>query len=153
MRKAMLLLAVFGLVGAAWAQSPFDGTWKLNVAKSKFNPPSSALKSDMVKIVTQDNGLKFTFERVDAEGTASHIEESPKFDGKDYPAKGDATTDTVSLKRIDANTFEHVSKKGGKEVQRVRVVVSQNGKTSTVTAKMKDAKGQETTSVLMYEKQ
>jgi hypothetical protein len=36
MRKAMLLLAVFGLAGSLWAADPIIGTWKLNIAKSKF---------------------------------------------------------------------------------------------------------------------
>ena len=36
MRKAMLLLAVFGLVGSLWAADPIIGTRRLNLAKSKF---------------------------------------------------------------------------------------------------------------------
>ncbi len=35
MRKAILLLAVFGLAGSLWAADPIIGTWKLNIAKSK----------------------------------------------------------------------------------------------------------------------
>jgi len=37
MKKVMLLVAVFGLVGSLWAADPLIGTWKLNVAKSKFS--------------------------------------------------------------------------------------------------------------------
>ena len=109
MRKGMLLLAVFGMVGLLWAADPFVGTWKLNVAKSKFDPPSSALKSDLVKIAAQVNGLKYTFDRVDLEGKAIHIEYAAKFDGKDYPVTitGDKSVSTTSLRRIDANTIEY----------------------------------------------
>jgi len=39
MRKALLLLAVFGLAGALWAQSPFDGTWKTDLNKSQIPAP------------------------------------------------------------------------------------------------------------------
>ena len=151
MRKAMLLLAVFGLVGSLWAADPFVGTWKLNVAKSKYNPPSSAFKSMIVKIEAQDNGLKFTFDSVDAEGKVSRGEYAAKFDGKDYPVKGDPTTDMVSLKRIGDSGFEIVNKKGGKDTGRTRVVFAKDGKSSTVTTK--DAKGQESTSVSIFEKQ
>jgi hypothetical protein len=43
MRKAMLLLAVLGLVGTLWAAEPLGvGTWKLNLVKSKL--PASAAK-------------------------------------------------------------------------------------------------------------
>jgi hypothetical protein len=148
-----LVFFTLALATVAMAVDPFVGTWKLNLAKSKFNPPSSALKSDMVKIEAQDNGLKFTFDRVDVEGKAIHIEEAPKFDGKDYPVKGVTTVDTVSLRRIDANTFEHVEKKDGKEGARVLVVVSKNGRTSTVTSKEKNEKGQDVTSIVFYDKQ
>jgi hypothetical protein len=41
MRKIMLFLAVFGLVGSLWAADPTMGTWKLNLAKSKI-PASDA---------------------------------------------------------------------------------------------------------------
>ncbi len=135
------------------ADNPFVGTWKLNVAKSKFNPPSSAYKSMVVKIEAQANGLKFAFNPVDAEGKVSHVEDAPKFDGKDYPVTGDPNTDTVSMKRIGDNGFEVVYKKGGKETNRTSVIISKDGKSSTATAKVKDAKGQELTSTSIYEKQ
>jgi hypothetical protein len=159
MRKHLLVVAVtiifmLALATVALAADPFVGTWKMNVAKSKFIPPSSAFKSDIVKIEAQDNGLKFTFDRVDAEGKTLHIEQAPKSDGKDYPVKGDPTTDMVTLKRIDANSFEQMSKKAGKEPISVRVVLAKDGKSSTVTAKTKDTKGQEiVVSISIYEKQ
>ena len=149
---AMVFVLALATVAMA-ADDPFVGTWKLNLAKSKFNPPSSALKSDMVKIEAQDNGLKFTFDRVDVEGKDIHIEQAPKFDGKDYPVKGAATGSTVSLRRIDANTFEQVEKKDGKEGARVLVVVSKNGRTSTATSKEKNEKGRDITSIILYDKQ
>jgi|WetSurSiteA1Bulk_404760.scaffolds.fasta_scaffold14695_5 hypothetical protein len=155
MRKAMLLLAVFGLVGMLWAADPFVGTWKLNVAKSRFDPPSSALKSDLVKIAAQINGLKYTFDRVDLEGKAIHIEYAAKFDGKDYPVTitGDRSVNTTSLRRIDANTIKSVNKINGKETERNRVVIAKDGKSSTVTTKVKNEKGQEFTTITIYEKQ
>jgi hypothetical protein len=155
MRKGMLLLAVFGMVGLLWAADPFVGTWKLNVAKSKFDPPSSALKSDLVKIAAQVNGLKYTFDRVDLEGKAIHIEYAAKFDGKDYPVTitGDKSVSTTSLRRIDANTIESVNKINGKETERNRVVIVKDGKSSTVTTKVKNEKGQEFTTITIYEKQ
>jgi hypothetical protein len=148
----VLALVTLAVIAVA-AENPFVGTWKLNVAKSKFNPPSSAYKSIVVKIEAQDNGLNFTFDTVDADGKITQVEDAPKFDGKDYAVKGDPTTDTVSLKRIGPNGFETVSKKGGKETNRTSVIISEDGKSSTVTAKSKDAKGQELTSTSIYEKQ
>jgi hypothetical protein len=62
MRKAMLLLAVFALVGTLWAADPIIGTWKLNIAKSKFSPilqammkqPSPIEKTEVYREVNTD---------------------------------------------------------------------------------------------------
>jgi hypothetical protein len=135
------------------ASNPFVGTWNLNVDKSTFNPPSSALKSHVVLIEAQENGLKFTLDQVDAEGKATHVEEAPKFDGNAYPIIGSETEDSVTIKRVDNNSFELVSMKDAKEVSRVQVVISEEGKLSTATIKSKDENGQEITSTLIYDKQ
>jgi hypothetical protein len=54
---------------------------------------------------------------------------SAKFDGKDYPFKGDPGVTSVSLKKIDANTIEETTKRNGKVVAVNRVTVAPDGKT------------------------
>jgi len=44
MRKATLLLAILGLAGSLWAAAPQLGTWRLNIAQSKFSPSYPAPK-------------------------------------------------------------------------------------------------------------
>jgi len=51
-----------------------------------------------------------------------------KFDGKDYPFKGDPGTTSVSLKKIDANTIEETDKRNGKAISVTRLTVSADGK-------------------------
>jgi hypothetical protein len=133
--------------------NPFVGTWVMNVDKSEFYPPESALKSDVVVIEAQENGLKFTFDRIDAEGNAVHMEEAPKFDGNKYPVIGEGITEMVTLKRLGDNSFEEGVFQDGVEIQTVQVVFSDDGKSSTVTAKTKDENGQELTSITYYDKQ
>ncbi len=133
--------------------NPFAGTWVLNADKSTFNPPESALKSDVVVIEAQENGLKFTFDRVDAEGNAFHMEAAPKFDGQTYPVTGDPTSDMGSLTRLDTNSFEWASFKGEEELGKTQVVISDDGKTSTATSTTKDVNGEEVTTIAIYEKQ
>jgi hypothetical protein len=152
MRKAMLLVAVFGLANLAWAADPFAGTWKLNLAKSKL-PPGQAPKSQIVRNESMDNGLKNIVDTVDANGKTTHAVCIFKFDGEDYPVTGDPNMDMCAFRRIDANTAEYVCKKVGKEVLSGRVVVSKDGKTTTETAKGKDAKGQEVTLIFVNDKQ
>ena len=55
-----------------------------------------------------------------------------KFDGKDYPFKGDPGTTSVSLKKIDANTIEETDKHDGKVVSVSRMTVAADGKTMKV---------------------
>ena len=106
----------------------FLGTWKLNVAKSKYSPGPSP-KGQTTKIEAwEGEGQKVTGDGVDAQGNPTRIEFSVKFDGKDYPMKGNPIADTVSLKRIDHNTTEGVTKKGGNVVLNSRAVISRDGK-------------------------
>jgi hypothetical protein len=139
---------MLALVTIAVAADPLVGTWKLNLEKSKFNPPSSAPKSEILKIIAQDGGLKWTSDTVDAAGKATKGEWSGKYDGKDYALTENADVDTIAAKKINANTFESVSKKGGKVVGTGRGAVSKDGKTLTLASKTTNAQGQETTNVL-----
>ncbi len=152
MRKAMLLLAVVGLVGLAWAADPFVGTWKMDVAKSKFNPGPAA-KSITCKIVPEGEGFKWITDWIAGDGKAYRLEWSGKFDGKDYPATGDPNADTYALKKIDSNTIVEVDKKVGKAVGNWRMVISKDGRTSSWTGKFKDEKGQEINVTLVFDMQ
>jgi hypothetical protein len=143
---------VLALAVIAVAADPHDGTWKVNVTKSKFSP-GSAPKSLATKRETIGNSVKTAFDGVDADGKPIHYEYTATFDGKDCPITGSPNFDAISLKKIDANTFEWVTKKDGKEVAHGRTVYSKDGKTRTQIENSKDAKVQEVTSTVVYEKQ
>jgi hypothetical protein len=154
MRLYITILAVAVLVMTVMASAADTevGTWKLNPAKSKYDPGPGP-KSSTVKIEAQGDGIKYTSDGVDAEGNSVHVEFSAKYDGKDNPVTGSPTADTIALKRIDANTTEGVTKKAGKVVGTARAVVSKDGKTRTLTGKGKNAQGQDTSFTAVYEKQ
>jgi rRNA processing protein Gar1 len=59
----------------------------------------------------------------------------------------------ISIKRVDANTFEATLKKAGKMVGTSKVVVSADGKTTTLTAKIMDASGKSVGGTSVYDKQ
>jgi hypothetical protein len=143
---------VLALAVIAMAADPHVGTWKLNLAKSKYSP-GPAPRSAIVKVEDQDNGVKLREDTVDAEGKASHAEFTAKFDGKDYPLMGNPDVDTVSFKKPDANTWDEVLKKAGKEVLKSQNVISKDGMTMTRTVKGKNAKGLEINSTIVYDKQ
>ena len=156
MRKHILVvmtaIVVLALAAMALAGDPFVGTWKLNVAKSKFNsgPPE---KNETATFTAQDNGLKLVADGMDGEGKALHAAWAAKFDGKDYPLTGVTDAHTIAIKRIDANTFSELFKKAGKEVMSTRLVVSKDGKIITHTTMQKNAKGQDVSDSFILEKQ
>jgi hypothetical protein len=137
---------------SAQANDPRIGSWKLNAAKSKFNPgpPPQSL---MVKVEPSGKGEKVTAEIGNADGTRTTTVYTASFDGKDYPLTGSPTADTVSLKRIDSHTTERTDKKGGKVVTTLKRVVSKDGKTMTVTTKGTNAEGQPVNNVIVFDKE
>jgi hypothetical protein len=149
----LITALVLALAVIAVAADSFIGTWKLNVAKSKASDPSLIPKSEILKNVAQDNGIKTIFDGADAQGKATHSESSGTWDGKDLSVTGDPGSDMVALKRVDANTLEVVAKKAGKVVATYQSTVSKNGKTMTIAGKGKDAKGQEWSATTVYDKQ
>jgi hypothetical protein len=148
----ILAVAVLMLSASAQAADNQVGTWKLDVPKSKYSP-GPAPKEGTLKIEAEADGLKFTIDGIDAEGKAVHMEFSPKYDGKDYPTTGMPGADSISLKKINDNTIETVTKKAGETVMTTKSVVSKNGKTRTTTQKGKNAKGQDVNNVVVYNRQ
>jgi hypothetical protein len=150
-------LFAFITVSLASAQNdPLIGTWKLNLAKSKYTPGPPP-KSQTITYAPAANGLKATVDGVEADGKRMAYGYTAMFDGKDYPEPGVGVpngADTIGgLKRVDANTVESVGKKGGKVVQTTKRVVSKDGKTLTITTTGTNEKGQKTNTVTVYDKQ
>jgi len=139
-------------VSGAFAADVFSGNWKVNIAKSKYDPGPAPKGPNYSKLEAMDGGLKFTNDGVNAEGKPTHSEWSGKFDGKDNPVKGDAARDTAALKKIDDHTFEITNKKGGKVVGVIKAVFSRDGKTRTQTGQGTNAQGVKTNNTVVYEK-
>jgi hypothetical protein len=158
LRRKLVLAFAFAsaasLMGAASAQPDQRafGTWKLNVAKSKYSP-GPAPKSLTVKWEPAGKGVKLTAEGVGAEGKPMSATYTANYDGKDYPYVGSPLIDTISLRRIDANTVERTDKKAGKVVQVLTRVMAKDGKSFTVTTKGTNAKGEPVHNVSVFEKQ
>lgn len=147
-------LGVVALAGVSLlAQGqPFAGSWQLNVSKSKYTP-GPAPKSSVVKVEYIGDTRRSIVDSVTAAGQRTRVEYSAASDGKDYPIKGSPDADTVSLKRVDANTIERTDKRSGKVVITLLIRLSADGKTMTVTQKGTNAQGQRVDNTLVYEKQ
>src|SRR5262245_9337727 len=119
---AFLLLASVAL----WAADRQVGTWKLNPAKSKGTADHPVAKSLTVTITEQEGGIVLDAVGEDGKGNPIKVHYSAKFDGKDSPVTGAPDYDTVSLKRVDADTMETTNKKSGQVVSTIRSVVSKD---------------------------
>jgi hypothetical protein len=148
--------AVIGLSSstrlAAQASEQWVGTWKLNVAKSKFSPAPGP-KSITVTIAKAAAGFNVTAKGVGGDDKPMSIEYTATTDGKDAAVTGSADYDVVSIKMLDPMTRHMVRKKAGKEVQTVHSVLSKDGKHFTSTTTGTNAKGQKVQSTAVYDKQ
>jgi hypothetical protein len=159
MRRLFVFVNVVALSlvasGLLLAQSnPQIGTWKLNVAKSKY-VTAPAPKSETRTVEAQGNGAKYSYEGVAGDGSRIAYTYMTNYDGKDSPISGIGQPnagDTIAIKRV-GNTTTAIAKKAGKVVLTTRTVVSKDGKLTTITAKGTDAQGQPTSATTIWDKQ
>ena len=116
--KKMLCAVLWLLPVMLFAQSPFDGTWKTNMAESKLSQKPFTF--------SVNNGI------YDCETCVPKIN-NLKADGQDQPVTGQ-TYDTLAVKVTDANTVQLTAKKAGKPMFDQTRTASQDGKTLTVSS-------------------
>jgi len=158
--KAAVLLGsylVFSPVSGELNGDPVLGLWRLNEAECQFSstvPPVSVVRS----YEAGDGGLtRISETRVIPDGGPIQVEYVASYDGKEYPrtetGAGAVSGQTVTLKRIDTHTVERIAYLGGKKLTTERWVISQDGKTRTVTQTGTNPQGQQVNIVMVYEKQ
>ena len=156
---SLVLVAALPAVVAAQAPESLAGTWKLNVAKSKYEPAELANKSGTVTYSFSGNNVTATIDQVNAKGQKVHTEYTATIDGADHPWKGtiDGTPvlgqDAVSFKKLDAHTYHVENKSKGKVLTINHIVVAADGKSRTSTTRGTNADGQKVNNVVVYDKQ
>lgn len=158
MKRSLVVLALVVCTATSalsGQDNPFVGTWKLNTAKSKFEPGPGP-KSLTRTIAAQGGGASYSFAGVGADGASISYSFSTNYDGKDSAITGAGApggADTIALKRVSSRKVEGELKKGGKEVGKVVGEVSSDGKVSTVKSKGKTGDGKDFSSESVYDKQ
>ena len=145
----VLWFAAASLVHAA---DPALGTWKLNVAKSKYSP-GPAPKSGNITFEASGDAVKRTGEQIAADGKKSSLSYTAKMDGKFYPVTGTDLYDEISIKKIDDHNTEAAMKRAGKAAVNANRNVSKDGKVMTITITGTNAKGEKINNVIVYDKQ
>jgi len=142
----------------AQSAAPLTGTWKLNLAKSKYSPAELAPKSGTSVFQITGDTVKATIDGVDAQGRKTHQEYTATLDGKDTPVKStidgkpNPDLDAVSWKKIDDRTYEFTYKLKGQALTTQHIVVAADGKSRTNTVTGKNAQGRAVNNTVVYEK-
>ena len=149
---AVLGIALFLHAGPAYSQAKDSllGEWVLDRGNSVFDPDTTLLNRSL-ELTAKDGGVSFLQKTVQENGNTVQIDFVAKYDGKDVPVSG-SQLDTVSLKRVNANTVERTGKVKGMTAETETMVVSNGGKTLTMTTKG-SADGVDYSSTQVYQKQ
>jgi hypothetical protein len=151
---AFFVLAMTTTLTAQKADNSF-GTWQVNIATSKYTPAPWPVKSLTVVREVAPGGVKVTNTGERTDGTAINNSYTANYDGTPAGVTGKgAPYDTVSIKEVDSNIFMYEAKNTtGKYHAKGRIVISNEGKTMTLTATGTDADGKDMTLSLVYDKQ
>lgn len=144
---------LFAASGAARADGTgvFIGTWQLNAAKSRLQ--AGAERDSTVIYKTLGDSVTCTIDGHGGDGQPIHNSWTGKFDGKFYPVIGDPSVDMRSYRLIRSHILSATEMKSGKVVGRARVMVSEDGKTRTVTVHNTGANGATITTIAVYNRE
>lgn len=138
------------------AEDPQLGHWKLNLAKSRYSTATLPMSSEATLVPYGDDGVTLTVDVVNAAGQPAHIRYSARYDGKPYPrtetGAGAVAGQTVTLRRIGPRTVERSVYLGDRAGGTERWVISEDGKTRTVTQSGTDLQGKPIDNLQIYEK-
>ncbi len=112
--KKVLLALVFLAPTTLFAQSSFDGTWRVNVQNAEFSGND---------VFSLQNGVY----RCDTCNPKIQV----KADGQDNKVSGSPYSDTMNVRAINDHAIEIVSKKDGKVSGTAKISVSGDGNTLT----------------------
>jgi hypothetical protein len=145
-RLVLLLLPAVLLSAQTDHTTGFIGTWKLNVAKSKFTPAPAAPQSATVTV--GDGTFKFAGVAPDGKSNKwSH----PWPAVKEVPIDGMENGTIIS--KLHGRTMDDTYKVDGKTFQTVHAVLSPDGNTVTATVDSTDKEGRHMHAVEIWDKQ
>ena len=107
------------------------GTWRLNVARSKYSP-GPPMRSEMRVYTRSAEGVKGVVSRVYADGRAERFEYMANF-GKDIMVTGIPEYDSVTLRKVDDLTSDAVLSHAGNVYGVARRAIAADGRTMTIT--------------------
>jgi hypothetical protein len=132
------------------SDEPLVGNWKLNVSRSTF--ASDMPKSGTRAVEAAKGGVKAVDTAIYSDGRTRRLEWTVKYDGKDYPIKGDGMR-TIAISRASDHFFNFKVKESGRVTAAGQIVCSPDGKTQTMTGTATDAQGAQKQFVTFWDRQ
>jgi hypothetical protein len=148
---ALLLLSV---AGAAAFEGPanMSGTWKLNVAKSKWHGKPAPHTVEFT-ILHNEPSLKYTGHVSDFDEAETTFTFDGAIDGKEYPVKVEKAEQYMSFKRLSPYTVSSALRTAdGKSSESATTTISMDGKALVRNITRKGPDGSKTW-VEAYDKQ
>ena len=150
MRRVVFVVAMCALaLTSSGAENPFLGTWELNTVKSKPDPSSPPIKSQIVKYSIDGSALKASL-TIDGNPSAHPT----VYDGQEHEYGGTSPlSPTHIIPTWKGKTLETVFKRNGLKVGTRKNTLSADGLTMTVVTEGTKPDGSKYLSVLVFEKQ
>jgi len=146
---ALLFWAAIVLVAQTGYVTPFTGTWKLNLAKSTFDPGPPFRSFTLT--FTPDGTRKLDLIGADGQPVRASL---PWSDGKEVSvAVVQGMDEATATSKIQGTTFDDTWKQNGKIIEKVHGVASSDGRMLTITVDGTDRQGRTYRNHLVFEKQ
>ncbi len=129
--------------------TPFTGTWKLNPAKSVFNPGPPFRSFTLT--FTPDGTRHLDLVHADGQPFKAALPWSDGHEVSVQTAQGTSTLKATS--KIQGREFRDTWKDNGRIIEKVHGVLSPNGKTLTITVDGTDNQGHTYINRLYFDKQ
>ncbi|MBN1831664.1 MAG: hypothetical protein JW896_06085 [Deltaproteobacteria bacterium] len=155
MNKVILFLAVIGVTNPVWAVDPIIGTWKLNLAESKF-PATEVMPKERTEIYRE-----LDVDLIEFEATGTEANGSPISFKATWPQQG-GTVDILQGGNEETSYIETLIEPGdwyvtvlqnGKQVGVIHKTFSQDGKRMRQTYTSTDAQGNPFERLSVYDRQ
>lgn len=129
--------------------TPFTGTWKMNPAKSRFNPGPPFRSFTLT--FTPDGTRKLDLVRANSE---SFLASLPWSDGKEVSVvTAQPSTNLNAVSKIRGRSFHDTWKENGKIIEKVHGVLSPDGVTLIITIDGTDSQDRPFHNRLQFDKQ
>jgi hypothetical protein len=153
---AFIATSALALSATAIAQDtdPAVGTWKLNVAKSTYDPASAKPKGETRTYeATPDGKVRLSIEATAANGQSRKQGSTYLRDGKPYPFENNPNMDSMVVVRVNPRETTTTELKDGKVIGYQTSAISADGTTMTMKRTFTTASGQPQHDVRVYERQ